>query len=232
MVRQPKLSVFKVSPLRKFWGDRKYQNRVFWVCLGLIFFIFPAMLAGGKVLFDVFVSPDGLNAMRDEATKNLIVGLVLEDMAWRVTIIGMVFCIGWAIVLISTHGYSDLEYIMVGISLVMVLAAVSIAVVMTNRCYDMKCEDFKFYAGVFCIISITILAYVISAGVGKRVGWFSLIYLPVLAYQTILWVPYLLSQSQHDRIMDGVVKAVGLLFTVLIMAVLLAIAGGWSGKET
>ena len=137
----------------------------------------------------------------------------------------------WAIVLISTRGYSDMEYVLVGISLVMVLAAAAIAAVMTDRCYDMKCEDFKFYAGVTCIVSITILAYVISAGVGKRIGWFSLIYLPVLAYQSILWMPYLFSHDQHERIMDGVVKATGLLVTVLFVAVMLAVAGGWTGND-
>jgi hypothetical protein len=94
----------------------------------------------------------------------------------------------------------------------------------------MKCEDFKFFAGVTCIISITILAYVISAGVGKRIGWFSLVYFPVLAYQSIRWIPYLFSHDQHERIMDGVLKAAGLLVTVLIMAVMLAVAGGWAEK--
>jgi hypothetical protein len=198
--------------------------------LGLVFFIFPAMLTGGKILYDVFIDPNGLNSLRDPSTNNLLLGLVLEDMAWRVTIIGFIFSIGWAIVLISTRGYTDLEYVLVIISMVMVLTAVAIALVMTNRCYDMKCEDFKFYAGVFSIVSITILAYVLSAGVGKRVGWFSLAFLPVLAYQTVLWVPYLLSQNQHIRVMDGVLKAAGLLFIVLLMAVLLAVAGGWPGK--
>jgi len=71
---------------------------------------------------------------------------------------------------------------------------------------------------------------VISAGVGKRIGWFSLVYFPVLAYQSIRWIPYLLSHDQHERVMDGVLKAAGLLVTVLIMAVMMAVAGGWAEK--
>jgi hypothetical protein len=217
-------------PVRRFISDGRYLSRFFWMSLGLIFFIFPAMMSGGKTLYDVFLSPNAYHALVEGEEQSMPIGQVVEEIAWRVTVIGIVFCIGWAIVLISTRGYSDLEYVLVCISLVMVLTAAAIAAIMTDRCYDMNCEDFKFFAGVACIISITILAFVISAGVGKQVGWFSLLYLPVLAYQTFLWIPYLFTQNQHERVMDGVLKATGLLVTVLIMAVILAVAGGWPGK--
>jgi len=57
------------------------------------------------------------------------------------------------------------------------------------------------------------------------------VYFPVLAYQSIRWIPYLaLRTTSHERVMDGVLKAAGLLVTVLIMAVMMALPAVWAEK--
>ena len=231
MASQRPRSITNLPIARRLVSDSRYLNRFFFMMLGLILFITPALISGGQTLYDVFISPDGYQMPAAGEDGSTPWGQVIEDMAWRITVIGIVFCIGWGIILAATRGYPDLEYVLVGISFLLIVAAAGIAAAMTNKCYDMRCEDFKFYAGEVSIIGITILAFVISAGVGKPVGWLSLVFLPVLVYQTFAWIPYLLSNNQHERVMDGVVKATTLLFTVLVMAVLLAAAGGWAGRN-
>ena len=231
MASETRWSITRIPFVRRLFSDSRYLNRFFFMMLGLILFITPALISGGQTLFDVFISPDGYQMPAAGPDGSTPWGQVIEDLAWRITVIGIVFCIGWGIILAATRGYPDLEYVLVGISFLMIVAAAGISAAMTNKCYDMKCEDFKFYAGEVSIIGITILAFVISAGVGKQVGWFSLVFLPVLVYQTFAWIPFLFSNDQHERVMDGVVKAAALLFTVLVMAVLLAALGGWPGRN-
>jgi hypothetical protein len=211
---------------RAFLMSNDYQYRVLAIGLSILFLLAPAMISGGLTLYQIFLSPNP-EVPRDTA-GNVLIGETIDLFVPRLVIIGIFFCIGIFIILYATRGYPDLENVVVWISILPVSVGAVLSTVVSRGCLnDFVCEDFKFYAGLFCILGLTVLGFILPKGVGKRVGWFAFLYIPVLLYQIVYWSYYLFSDNQVMRTTPGVMKATLMLLVTAGLTMLFALAGGW-----
>jgi len=124
------------------FSDRRYQNRFLLDDAGFDLFYFSRMVSAARRYMISLFLPDAYSLPGAEAAQTLPLVDVVEDIGLARDRDRDPFLYWMGYCAHATRGYSDLEYILVGISLVMVLTAAVIAFVMTNRCYDMKCEEF------------------------------------------------------------------------------------------
>lgn len=215
--------------LRPFLKSRDYQYRVLAIGLSFLFLLAPAMISGGLTLYQVFISPHP--EVPQDASGNVLIADAIDLFVPRLVIIGIFFCLGIFVILYATRGYPDLENVLVGISFLPVSIGVVLSGVVSRGCLnDMVCDDFKFYAGVFCVLALTVLGFILSKGVGKSIGWFSFLFAPVLLFQFVYWSYYLFSNNQELRTTPGVMKATLMLLITVGLTMLFALAGGWKNR--
>ena len=213
--------------LRPFLKSRDYQYRVLAIGLAMLFFVAPAMFAGGMTLYQIFLSPHP--EIPVDADGRVLVPDSIDLFVPRLVIIGIFFCIGIFIILYATRGFPDLEEILTFIGFLTVSAGAVLSGTMSYRCLDnLSCETFRFAAGVICILALTGISFILPAGVGKRFGWFAFVFVPILIYEVIAWSYYLFSDNQALRSTDGVLKATIMLFITFGLALLFGLAGGWT----
>jgi hypothetical protein len=214
---------------RPFLKNKEYQYRVLAIGLAFLFLLAPAMISGGLTLYQIFLSPNP--EVPQDSAGTVLIADAIDLFVPRLVIIGIFFCIGIFIILYATRGFPDLEYVIVGISFLPVMIGAVLTAVVSRGCLnDLKCEDFKFYAGLFCILALTLLGFILSKGIGKSIGWFSFLYIPVLLFQLVYWSYYLFSNNQQLRTTPGVMKATLMLLVTFAITTLFALAGGWSNR--
>jgi hypothetical protein len=216
--------------LRPFFKSNEYQYRVLAIGLALLFLMAPAMISGGLVLYQIFISPNP--EIPHDASGNVLVATAMDLFVPRVVIIGIFFCLGLFIILYATRGFPDLENVLVGISFMAVSTGAGLCTVVSHGCLnDLKCDDFAYYAGLFCILGLTLLGFILSRGIGKPIGWFAFLFAPVVFYEVIYWSYYLFSDNQQFRTTPGVMKATLILLVTFALAALFALAGGWGNQQ-
>ena len=215
--------------VRPFFKSNDYQYRVLAIGLALLFLLAPAMVSGGLVLYQIFISPNP--EIPHDASGAVLVSDAMDLFIPRLVIIGIFFCLGLFVILYATRGFPDLENVLVGISFLAVSTGAGLSTVVSHGCLnDLKCDDFAFYSGLFCILALTILGFILSKGIGKRIGWFAFLFAPVLFYEVIYWSYYLFSDNQLLRTTPGVLKATLILLVTAALTALFALAGGWSKR--
>ena len=231
-VRKPKTFVDRLpKPLRPFFKDGDYQNRVLALALSILFFIIPSMVAGGLALYQIFLSPHPEIPM--DSKNNILVPDTLDLFIPRLVVIGIFFCIGIFIILFVTRGYADLENVLTVIGFFTVSAGAVLSGVISYRCLvDLSCEGFRFIAGIICILVLTGISFILPAGVGKRFWGYTLVFIPVLLYEVVGWSYYLLLDNQALRSTDGVLKATLMLFITAGLAILFALGGGGASRSS
>lgn len=211
---------------RVFLKSNDYQYRVLAIGLALLFLVAPAMISGGLTLYQIFLSPNP-EVPRDSAGGVLIADAI-DLFVPRLVIIGIFFCIGIFIILYATRGFPYLENVLVWIGFVTVSTGAGISAVVSRGCLnDFVCEDFKFYTGLFCILALTLIGFILPKGVGKSIGWFAFVFAPVLIFEIVYWSYYLFSENQELRTTPGVMKATLMLLVTSALTTLFALAGGW-----
>lgn len=219
------------KPFLAFFKNSDYQNRVLAIVLALMFFVAPSMASGGMALYQLFyASPPELPR---DAQNHVMVPETIDQFVPRLVVTGIFFCIGIFVILYASRGFPDLENTLTIIGVFTVAGGGLLSGTMTYKCLqDLSCETFLFVAGLICILALTLISFILPAGVGKKFGWFSVVFIPVLIYEVLRWTFYLFALDQPIRATEGVLKSTILLFITVGLAILFALAGGWPGPQS
>lgn|GEM_PF-6156852 len=206
-----------------FFKDRRLQFRVLVVAGAVLFFVIPAMIAGGLVLYDLFVSQ---GASIPTENGQLLVGDFINAFVPRLATIGIIFGMGTFILLVATRGFPELESVFTWIGFALVASSIFIGSIITYKCRD-GCETSIYVAGLVCVTFMTILGYIIPVMTGKPIGWYALFFVPLLLFQVLTLLPYLFMTDQTGRTTEEVVKNIVLVFTTAALITGIGLTGGW-----
>jgi hypothetical protein len=215
---------FLAGPL--FW-DGGFQNRFALVMIGLFMFMIPSLVGMNLFFIDLF-GPHAEVAGWPSAGTTLPLLSLLNDAVTREVVFGLVFCLGLIVILAGAHTDPRFEVVLFFVGMLLVLQSVYFGFLASNRCIvdvpNQSCSN------PFYLISILLATLFATSGVFlplvycRQAAWFGVLYVPLLVYQSSLWLIELARQSVI--LVDWeVIRAVFLLVYVLGMILAIAVIG-------